>query len=116
MSTLNYAEVRGKDFGTMTHAEARLVIIREVGLNKSPRSVFGKADLNAIHRYLTGSYYFPKSAYYTPDSPETGEIRQAIAQEADLDYDPGDDFNRPFVLRNVQNLARTVKKSKDRRH
>lgn len=115
MSKLTYTEVLKNDWSEMSHAEARLVICRRVGLNTSPRSTFGKSDLNSIYRYLTGEFYYPRELYYTPDSPPTGKIRQAIAREVGLSYDPGPDWNRPFVLENVQKLAREIRNRDDKR-
>lgn len=73
-------------------------------------------DLNTIYRYLTGTFYFPNCDYYTAESPETGEVRQAVAFEAGLDYDPGPNDNRPYVLDNVRNLAEVVKTREDARN
>lgn len=116
MRRVSYPDVAGRAIDDMSHAEARLVIIRHVGLNLSPWSHFGKADMNSVYRYLTGEFYFPTRDYYTSDSPSTGEVREAVAAEAGLDYDRGPDGNRPYTLKNVRNLARKIRQHEDKRH
>lgn len=115
MTKIQYVEIKSKPYDEMSHEEARLVISRQVGLNKKPRSAYGKADLNSIYRYITGEFYFPIDEYYTPDSPKTGEIRGAIAVIVGLDYESGLDNNRPFDLEDVRELAEFIKGRKDRR-
>jgi hypothetical protein len=113
--SVSYPHVADRSVDDMSHPEARLVIIRNVGLNLSPWSHFGKADLNSIYRYLTGEFYFPLDEYHTSESPTKGEIRLHIAGTADLSYNPGPKFSRPFNLQNVRNLAYTVRETDDQR-
>lgn len=116
MSTININDVRDMETSEMTSAEARLQIDREVGLNRTPYHPFGKSHLNAMYAYFTGKHYFPKRELGTTDSPESGEIRYAIAQECDTEYTEEDrDKNRPFRRKALRDLADEVRNTSDRR-
>jgi len=115
MSKPFYPDVSDKSVNEMSSSECRLIIAKEVGLNRSPHSPFGKAHLNSIHAYFEGEPFFEREKYYTPDSPHIGEIRLGIARIIGLDFDPGPDFVRPFKRSHLRKIVKEVKSTSDQR-
>lgn len=101
--------------------DIRNLIASLVGINTNPRTRFGKKELNSIHAYLTGEWYYPKRDYNTPESPPAEAVRIAVAVKAPVeDYIPSPndapgEVTRPFNKSELIDLLETLQNQGDKR-
>lgn len=107
-----YEDLKDKDFEELLTSEARIVVARNVGINHDPRLRFGLADLNAIYGYITGDWYFEKREYGTARSPDSAEVRAAIADEVGFE---DDEYPSAFDGPILRKIAETVEEKPDDR-
>ena len=92
--------------------DARFAVAAEVGFNHTPRTGFGKLELNSIHAYLTGSFAFEKRVYNTSNSPDIGDLRALVAAVAGIGtYEPPREYHRD----ELRLLADTIRNTGDNR-
>lgn len=120
----SHPEVEDEPLDSLRRCDIRLRIAMKVGLHTRPDTRFSKRELNMIHAYLTGKHYYPKWQHGAPESPDVGDIRQAVAMEGGVDgYIPtpeelgeGEEApTRPFRKAELIELCKTVETSSDER-
>lgn len=108
-----------REYDEMRRKDARAAILREIGKRQNYSGNLTLDTLNSVHRYFTGEFYFPPSAYRTPLSPSHREVRFAIVVHlANRDYEPfhsllkgGEDYNgtRAFRREELVGLLKAIK-------
>lgn len=91
-----------------TNRERRGYIAKEVGFSSPRGDVFRKDHLNSILWYLGGEYV-ETYLTYGKDSPSKEWFYSEVAEEADIDYSPGEGSDaRPFNSEELDSLIDAI--------
>jgi hypothetical protein len=111
--------IKDTDPRELTVPETRLGIALVVGLHTNHNTALNKGSLNSIYWYLTGDQLTRWKHIGTELSPDSGTMREEIAEEAGFYYDTityGEDRNVKAFRRNqLHALLIALRESEDKR-